>query len=509
MGDPHGPAQAMTNDKADPRPEDPYRRRPGVIELGAGEFSRQTGADPAGPATGPAPNDEEPTTAIEPVAATGLDGARGDEPSSPPAASGPAIAASDRPAHDPIASSAEPASPGTRAPASADGAAPGRADASPRRGWGSLAAAAVMGGVLGAGLATAADRLLPRQGNDLAERVAAVEARSRLPAAPAAPAAPPDGDVTRRLLALEAGARTLAEGVSAARSTADTAAKGVAEAAARPAPAETAAPPLTPDPALRDALDANAVRLGALEKTVGSLPTADVVEKLAGQLTGQLEASGKRSDEQARSAVDAVQASVGSVGTRVAAVEGRIGSLSEEVAKLPPGVMAAGLRVVVAGQISDALRAGTPLGPSLAALEKLGAASADTEVLKRFASGPALSPGALLSEFRPVAERILAEPARAADSLGDRLLRIADKIVTVRAVGDGSGNDVPGLVGRIETGLGRGDALDAAATWERLPESARAVAPAWGERVKARAAADAAARRLAAESLAALQAPPR
>jgi len=79
--------------------------------------------------------------------------------------------------------------------------------------------------------------------------------------------------------------------------------------------------------------------------------------------------------------------------------------------------------------------------------------------------------------------------------------------VTVRAVGDGSGRDVPGLVQRIETALARGALPEAAAAWDSLPEAPKALSADWGTRLKSRIAADNAAQALGADSLAALDAP--
>jgi hypothetical protein len=82
-------------------------------------------------------------------------------------------------------------------------------------------------------------------------------------------------------------------------------------------------------------------------------------------------------------------------------------------------------------------------------------------------------------------------------------------VVTVRAVGDGSGRDVPGLVGRIEAALARGAPAEAAAAWDMLPEEPKRISAEWASRLKARVAAEAALQRLGAESLAALAAPAR
>ena len=77
---------------------------------------------------------------------------------------------------------------------------------------------------------------------------------------------------------------------------------------------------------------------------------------------------------------------------------------------------------------------GLPLGPGLSALERLGAAGPALDPLRPYASQGAPSAAALAAEFKPLAETMIAEPQGPSGSIADRLLRVADKIVTVRAV---------------------------------------------------------------------------
>jgi hypothetical protein len=59
-------------------------------------------------------------------------------------------------------------------------------------------------------------------------------------------------------------------------------------------------------------------------------------------------------------------------------------------------------------------------------------------------------------------------------------------------------------VARIEDALARGSISDAAAAWESLPDAARQASGEWGQQLKQRAEAEAAARTVAAEAVAAL-----
>jgi hypothetical protein len=204
-----------------------------------------------------------------------------------------------------------------------------------------------------------------------------------------------------------------------------------------------------------------------------------------------------------------VQAKAGELDRQVASNAEKLAALQASVEKLPPALMQTGLRAVVAGQVQEGLRSGVPLAPALAALDRLGAGGPNLEPLRPFAEQAAPSAAVLASEFKPLAATITATPQGPSASIADRLLRVADKVVTVRAVGDGSGRDIPGIVGRIEASLARGALAEAASAWDTLPEDARRASADWASRLKRRVAADEAARRLGAEALAALDAPAR
>lgn len=145
-------------------------------------------------------------------------------------------------------------------------------------------------------------------------------------------------------------------------------------------------------------------------------------------------------------------------------------------------------------------------------MKRLNVEPAQLAPLEPFAAGGAPTLASLQAEFKPLADQMIAasRPAGAqGSSLSDRLWRMADQVVTVRAVGDPSADDLPGRIARIEQALERGAAGEAAGAWDSLPESARRVSAEWGGRLKARAAAEASARAVSAAALATIQAPPR
>ena len=481
----------MTETQRDPLTTGPYRRQPPTIDV-----VPETVAAPAGHGGEATPGaGEEPATAIEPMAATGLDPVPADTPKPDEIASlhhGHLDAAGSGEAHpeppheatghaastedhtDTVEPPADRVEPRVVPSVSASSPVP----VAPRRtGFGALATTGLLGGLIGAALATGAEFYLHPPVRDVDARLAALESRPR--PAPAPDLAPLD----RRLGALEAQGKDLGTRVAA-----------VSAAAAEAKPVVAAAQ--TADPALRQDLGTVQSRVDALEAAAKVAPTPEALN----EIRTKLDALGTSGEERLRAGAAAVTA----LQATTAALDQRVKTQGDELGRLPPALMAAGLRAIVAEAIGDDLRAGTPLRPTIAALERLGAGSPDLDALRPFADKAAPSVAALTAEFKPIADRITAEPAGANASFSDRLMRMADKLVSVRAVGDGSGTDLPGLVGRIETALNRGDLSGAAATADRLPDPAKRDAADWIARLKARAGADASAARIKATALAAL-----
>jgi hypothetical protein len=513
----------MTETERDPRPAGPYRRQPPTIDIGAKDYqSSDTGssAPEAGePVVVPTPDEPLPDDAHrEPKADTTTE--LGTSFTSEPVA----------PAEDERATvTAEPTPSTAGIPPITGGGATNtdaadslRAEPPARRGIGSLLAASLVGGLVGAGLAVGADHVLRDPGADTAARVATLEARTR--AMPTGPTPVDLGPISSRIVALEATARDLSAQVAArptdGASPSPAAQAGTDGLAARLAAVEEsakAAPGTAQLDELRTKLDetaadaqartkANADNLAALQASVASLqdsirsfPTAEAVT----EIRARIQALATSSEDRAKANADAASA----LQSASASLEGRLKLVSDELGRLPPDLMLAGLRVVASGQVGNDLTAGRPLGPALAALGRFGTPAATLDALRPFADKPAPSAAALAAEFKPLAERMTAEPAGANATISERLMRIADKIVTVKAIGDGSGTDLAGLVGRIEAALSRGNLPDAAAAWDALPDTAKAISSDWASRLKARAAADEAARRIAADALAALGRP--
>jgi hypothetical protein len=162
--------------------------------------------------------------------------------------------------------------------------------------------------------------------------------------------------------------------------------------------------------------------------------------------------------------------------------------------------------VTLADRLDDALGEGAPVGQTLAMLRRLEVKPDSLRPLEPYAESAPPSAAALAQEFRPIGQRLIAEARTPAADWGERIWRMLDKVVTVRAVDDPKATDVASVVGRIEDALARGAVIDAAKAWEALPEPARRSAQDWGEALQRRAAAESAARTIYAEALSALEA---
>jgi hypothetical protein len=190
---------------------------------------------------------------------------------------------------------------------------------------------------------------------------------------------------------------------------------------------------------------------------------------------------------------------------RVADQDQRLAALAKQLSDNGPRAMAASLRVTLADRLASALDEGAPLGQIITVLGRVEIKPESLQPLQAYAQTGAPTADALAEEFRPIAQRIVTE-ARASGGWDERLWRMFDKVVTVRAVGDPKGNDLASLVARVENALARDDLPAAAAAWDALPEPSRASAQAFGAKLKARADAEAAARKLYAEALSELDA---
>lgn len=205
--------------------------------------------------------------------------------------------------------------------------------------------------------------------------------------------------------------------------------------------------------------------------------------------------------------VNSVQGSVQSLDQRVGQQDQRLAALSQQVTENSRGVENASqtsVRVVLSERLGDALRGGTPYADLLDALKKNGASAERIAALEPFAQNGAPTANDLLDRYEPLEAAILRDERAASGEWSDRLLRMVDKVVTVRPVNEPGATGVSATLARIRQTLAQGDMGGAAAAWNSLPEPAQRMSEEWGKQVTALAGAHQASRELSAESLAAL-----
>ncbi|ATQ68669.1 MULTISPECIES: COG4223 family protein [Methylosinus] len=161
--------------------------------------------------------------------------------------------------------------------------------------------------------------------------------------------------------------------------------------------------------------------------------------------------------------------------------------------------------VVIAHSLQKALERGAPFSTEFAALAAQGA---DKEALERLAASAetgAPTPHTLKTAFHPLVKRMetAAEP-HAEESLSDRLIHGASKLVKMRAPGEATKIEIAEITTKIEAALGHEDIGAALAAFADLPEDARALAREWEESARRRLEADSAAATILSSAIAAL-----
>ncbi len=184
---------------------------------------------------------------------------------------------------------------------------------------------------------------------------------------------------------------------------------------------------------------------------------------------------------------------------RLGKIESEISSLNKNIAASPNTASA---MAVVATSLQQKLQRGEAFVREIAALEKLGADAKSINALKPLAQG---APAAqkLAQDFSSLTSAMLraAQPVQESEDLLDRLGRSAASLVRIRPVGDGTQENAPALISRIEAHLQRQEINAALTLFEKLPASAQEPARAWSLNAKARAQADEAARTLIAQAI--------
>ena len=387
---------------------------------------------------------------------------------------------------------------------------------------GGLIGSGLLGGLVGAGLMYGLQAWQDPAPVTSDPRIAQLEQRvNALRQQSAAPGGQPQGDTSAlegRLQALEAARGELDQRLQAIQGTAQQAASQAQEVLNRPAP-EAAQPQASPQ--AEAALADLSTRLGALDEQVrangqnatnATNVTQELDRRLAdldrrfGEREQRFQETDRRLADLDRQLADSSRR-FADTDRRFSEQEQRLAALSQQAAENTRNVTTAsqtGTRVVLAGRLNDALQGGTPYAEVLDGVKKAGTDPALVAPLEPFAQEGAPTPAELAQSFEPVETAVLRESRGPAEGWTDRILRMADKVVTVRPVNEPGGSGVSALVARIRQALERGDVVEAAAAWDALPEPSRRQSEEWGRQVKAVAEAHRAAQAISTDALATL-----
>ncbi|MBA1155054.1 hypothetical protein [Microvirga mediterraneensis] len=389
---------------------------------------------------------------------------------------------------------------------------------------GALIGSGLLGGLIGAGVLYGVQTWQepPGQNQPMELRLAQLEQRVGALRQPA-PSGQPQADTQAledRLKALESARGDLDQRFQAIQDTARQAASQAEAALNRPMP-EAPQPPPQNEAALTDLSNrltelSNGLsgRLAGLEEQVkANAQGATNAANAAQQLDGRIADLDRRLADQDRRFSEAerrfseTERRFTDTDRRFSEQEQRLAALSQQAQESTRNAEAAsqtGTKVVLAGRLNDALNSGTPYAEVLDGVKKAGADASRVAPLEPFAQQGAPTAAALARSFDPVETAILRESRGPTNSWSDRLLRMADRVVTVKPVNEQGTTGVSALVVRIRQALERGDVVEAAAAWDALPEPSRRLSEEWGRQVKAVAEAHRAAQAISSDALATL-----
>jgi hypothetical protein len=236
---------------------------------------------------------------------------------------------------------------------------------------------------------------------------------------------------------------------------------------------------------IEDAMKALGVTLTALNRRA---------ESTASALTEMRDRAGTavKTDEALQNRLDAIERSAKVTQDKVAETGG-----ADIIAR----------RALAAAALRDAVFRGAPYAAEFAAAKQLGADAQALSTLEPFVASGVPTEAALsheLHDLLPAMIDVTGANAAHAEGFLDRLQANARKLVRVQPVGEPAGGDPSAVIARIEVKVARNDLDGVEREIGSLPPKARALAQAWSKKLAARQTALAAARKIAADSAAAL-----
>jgi hypothetical protein len=388
--------------------------------------------------------------------------ASADAPSSPDVAASPA--APEEPAAAPSAEDSRP-----------PGASPRKTSPPPRQGTGPLGliGAGLLGGAMAAAIALFLVDRLPLHDNGtrgLDARLARAEQQLREVAAhpQIADPRPQLDELAARLARLEA---------------------------APVAPAGAAAP--TIDPALVNRVSRIEGELKALDEKIG------LIGRRSDEAATQAREARQRAEANTTAIAELAQKLPGQPSVSRSDHEALAARVAELAKKPPDGSDRAVRLALVATLLRRALERGEPFADELTAARALGVDPKPLAPLEPFAATGVPGGAALGRELIDLAPALLAATGNAPreGSFLERLQANAAKIVRIRPVEEVAGDDAAAIITRIEVKAGRGDLAGALVELRKLPAPTQAIAEPWVGKAEARLAALDAGRRFAAGAL--------
>jgi hypothetical protein len=182
--------------------------------------------------------------------------------------------------------------------------------------------------------------------------------------------------------------------------------------------------------------------------------------------------------------------------TRLSARVGILEARQSHIAQAAAGALAA-------GAVAQAAQGSGPFADEVASFAAAAPPSPELMALSRLAQTGAPSRTALAASFPEYAARAASAghaPGEKA-SLGDRIVYVLSKVVSLRRVGDVPGDSTDAVLARAERAVGDGDLDRAFRALDRLPPAARDAMAPWRTRAERRAEIDRNAQALRARAL--------
>jgi len=259
------------------------------------------------------------------------------------------------------------------------------------------------------------------------------------------------------------------------------------------------------------AKQANAAQAAAEAAKSASQSASESARESASEIASEIASqSAKQAASQAASQTDVQRGDLDALSRRIAALESAVNKLAENAAHSAPGTNDQAARLTVAAAaLRAAVDRGQPYQAELAAVQSLGAAPDAISPLESFATTGVPSAAALshdLAMLAPALQRATTTSS-GATGLFDRLAANARHLVRITPVDAPTGNDPSAVIARIEIDADHADVAAALDDVAALPDSAKPLAAGWLKKAKAREAAVAASRQIAATALAGLSKP--